>query len=153
MPTKTLVLNGNENYSDIPALIGDIANLQEQINQIAAGNSVAGKEPTILEITDNLLIKGASKEICYHSISYETTPNTIKVLFYSKKGHQRKGMNSKFYKDFVNGKLYFDKNSVVKAYSYFDTTLGDSKAELQQQFKENFIDNFIEGESIFFCSW
>ena len=117
-----------------------------------AGNSVAGKEPTILEITDNLFIKGASKEICYHSITYETTPNTIKVLFYSEKGHQRKGMNSKFHKDFVSGKLYFDKDSVVKAYSYIDSTRGDSKG-IQQYFKENFIDNFIEGESIFFSSW
>jgi len=152
LATKTLVLNEHENYSDIPALIGGIANLQEQINQLAAGNSVAGKEPTILEITDNVLIKGASKEIFYHSITYETTPNTIKVLFYSEKGHQRKGMNSKFYNDFANNKLYFDKASVVKAYSYIDLTRGGNK-ELQQYFTENFIDNFIEGESIFLCSW
>ena len=149
LATKTLVLETHENFAGIPSLVGDITHLQEQINQIAAKHSVPGKAPTILDITDHLFANDTLKEICYYSITYETAPHIIKALFYSKKGHQRKGMNNKFYKDFVNGKLYFDKDSVVKAYSYFDPT----QAELQQQFKENFIDNFIEGESIFFCSW
>ena len=55
-------------------------------------------------------------------------------------------MNSKFYEDFINGKLYFDKTSVLKAYDYLESRPSDSIEELQKSFKAQFIDNFIEGE-------
>lgn len=153
LATKTLVSKTNKSYSDIPNLVGDLTYLQEHANQLAADNAFPDKKPTILKIVNNLLTKDKSKEVYYHSITYKSPPKTKKVLFYSVKGYQRKGMNSKFIKDFVNEKLYFDKNSLLKAYSYLDPTWSDDKTELQQHFKETFIDNFIEGESIFFISW
>jgi len=153
LATKLLVLSTQKSYSEMPNLIGELTHLQEQINQIAIDNSFIDKEPAILKIADNLHIGNTSKDVYYYSVSYEAAPTKKKVLFYSEKGYQRKGMNAKFYDDFVNDKLYFDKDSVVKAYSYLDPTWGDSKTELQQHFKENFINNFIEGESIFLISW
>jgi hypothetical protein len=153
LATKILVLEKQKSYSEMPNLIGEIAFLQAQINQIAIDNSFPDKEPAIMKIVDNLFAKDTLREVSYHSISFESAPKTIKVLFYSEKGHQRKGMSSNFYNDFANNKLYFDKESVVKAYSYLDPTGGGSKADLQQYFKGNFVDNFIEGESVFLVSW
>ena len=151
--TKEMVLKSHEHYSEKPTIIGDLNSLGQQINEIASENSLSGKEPLILRVVDNLLTKEVSREVFYHSISYETSSKIIKVLFHVDKGYQRKGMNTNFYEDFENGKLYFDKNSVLKAYTYIKPPTSDSKDELKNNFKENFIDNFIEGESIFFASW
>jgi hypothetical protein len=151
--TKEMILQTHEDFSEKPILIGQIEDLKEQINQIASANSITENELLFLKIVDNIITKDSLKEIFYHSISYETNPKVIKVLFHTEKGYQRKGMNSKFYEDFINDKLYFDKTSVLKAYDYLEPRPGDSKEELQKNFKIQFIDNFIEGESIFLASW
>jgi len=153
LPTKEMILQTHPHYSDKPFLIGQLEDLKEQINQMASANSITENELTILKIEDNLLEKDTLKEIFYYSISYETNPKVLKVLFHTDKGYQRKGMNNKFYEDFINDKLYFDKASVLKAYDYLEPRAGDSKEELQKSFKAQFIDNFIEGESIFLASW
>jgi len=75
------------------------------------------------------------------------------VIFFESKGHQRKGMSSKFYSDFENDKLYFDLQSVIKAYQYLEADHISTLVELQDNFQKNFIDNFVEGESIFHISW
>lgn len=77
----------------------------------------------------------------------------IKVMYFQQEGYQRKGMNSKFYNDFENDKLYFDLESVRKAYNYLEADHISSLKELQHNFQENFLDNFIEGKSIFQVSW
>lgn len=78
-------------------------------------------------------------------------PDTGKdaALFFVEKGYQRKGMIPAFYKDFKNAVPYIDIASVKKAYQYIEPASPD----LLVTFKEQFIDNFIEGESIFFASW
>jgi hypothetical protein len=76
-----------------------------------------------------------------------------KVIYFQQEGYQRKGMNSKFYSDFENDKLYFDLESLRKAYNYLEADHISSLKELQQNFQENFINNFIEGKSIFQVSW
>lgn len=151
--TKDIVLENHSHYSEKPILIGDIEQLGKQINDIVSAASLLDKEPLILKTVDNLFTDDESKEIFYHSISYETEPTPIKVLFYSEKGHQRKGMNNDFYENFINGKIYFDKDAVLKAYNYLEPRPGDNKEELQHKFKEQFIDNFNEGESMFFINW
>jgi len=75
------------------------------------------------------------------------------ILYFAEKGYQRKGMNPKFYEDFENDKLYFDLQTVLKAYQYLKADHVNSLEELQLNFKKNFIENFVEGESIFFASW
>jgi hypothetical protein len=45
----------------------------------------------------------------------------IQVLYHTEKGYQRKGMNSEFYKVFVNGKAYVDKTDVIRAGRYLRT--------------------------------
>ena len=75
------------------------------------------------------------------------------VIYFESKGYQRKGMSGKFYSDFENDKLYFDLQSVIKAYKYLEADHISTLAELQENFQKNFIDNFVEGESIFHISW
>jgi hypothetical protein len=75
------------------------------------------------------------------------------VLYFKEKGYQRKGMSSRFYKDFQNDKPYFDLYTVKKAYQYLEADHISSLEELQWNFQKNFIENFVEGESIFFASW
>ena len=75
------------------------------------------------------------------------------IMYVVGKGYQHKGMNSNFFKDFQNGKPYFDLESVRKAYQYLQTDHISSLEELQQNFQKNFIDSFVEGESIFCASW
>ena len=75
------------------------------------------------------------------------------VIYFEKKGYQRKGMSRKFYSDFRNDGFYFDLPSIKKAYQYLEGDHINSLKELQENFQKNFIDNFIEGESIFFVSW
>lgn len=78
---------------------------------------------------------------------------TGNVIYFESKGYQRKGMSDKFYSDFGNDKLYFDLQSVIKAYQYLEADHISTLVELQNNFQENFIDNFVEGESIFHISW
>ena len=76
-----------------------------------------------------------------------------KVIYFQSKGYQRKGMNGRFYTDFGNDSLHFDLQSVKNAYHYLERDHISSLEELQENFQKNFIDNFTEGESIFFVSW
>jgi hypothetical protein len=62
-------------------------------------------------------------------------------------------MSGKFYSDFQNDGIYYDLQSVKKAYHYLEGDHISSKQELQINFQKNFIDNFVEGESIFLISW
>jgi len=75
------------------------------------------------------------------------------VIFFLQKGYQRKGMSGKFYSDFQNDGIYYDLQSVARAYHYLEGDHISSKQELQINFQKNFIDNFVEGKSIFLISW
>ena len=75
------------------------------------------------------------------------------VMYVKTKGYQRKGMKRKFYSEFKNDGLYFDLESVKKAYHYLEADHISTLSELQENFQKNFIDNFVEGESIFHISW
>jgi hypothetical protein len=73
------------------------------------------------------------------------------ALNYSERGYQRKGMNREFYQQFENCKLYFDIDSLIKAKKHLDITA--DRPDLSDTFQQDFIDNFVEGESFFFASW
>lgn len=76
----------------------------------------------------------------------------IKVFYCEEVGYQRKGMKQQFYEDFNDCQVYLRKEDVLKAFRYLD--IGDKhRPTLEKDFKESFIDNFIEGESFFFASW
>ena len=151
--TRDIVLETNEDHAGKPYIIGDIALLEKEIAAIESKNSLEGKQSMSLRITDNILEEDRLREIYYDVISYETGPALVKVLFYSEKDHQRKDMSEAFYNDFKNGKLYFDKASVIKAGSYLWAPDDKAREDLQASFKKVFIDTFVEGESIFFATW
>ncbi|WKZ60579.1 MAG: hypothetical protein QY309_03680 [Cyclobacteriaceae bacterium] len=151
--TKDLVVKRTPSHIDKPTLVGDIDDLNLELKKLATENSVKETDPIVLKSIDNLLTKETAKEVYYHTVSYETGSKKIKGLYWTAKGYQRKGMNKDFYKDFENCKLYFDKASVLKASLYLKPTWDNDDLELKKEFKKNFIDNFVEGESIFFGSW
>jgi hypothetical protein len=151
--TKDLITKRTPSYNDKPILIGNINNLNSELRELATRNLIQNKEPLVLKSIDNLLTKETAKEIYYHSVSFETGSLKIQVLYWTTKGYQRKGMNKYFYDDFENCKLYFDKASVLKASSYLKPTWDKQDEALKTHFKSNFVDNFVEGESIFFGSW
>lgn len=76
-----------------------------------------------------------------------------KVLYHTDAGYQRSGMNSQFFKHFTNDTLYFRKEDVISALRYIYDDDPSYYKELVDNFQHNFIDNFIEGDSIFFISW
>jgi hypothetical protein len=80
-------------------------------------------------------------------------PDIDKVIYYEEKGYQRKGVAAGFINVFENNKLYFQKEDVIRVKSFLKAENDASQALLEQRFQENFIDNFIEGESIFFINW
>lgn len=151
--TRDIVLETNDDHAGKPYIIGDITLAGKEIAAIESENGLESKESMTLRITDNILSNDRLREVYYDVISYETGPALVKVLFYSEKAHQRKGMTEAFYKDFENGKLYFDKASVSKACTYLSAPDDKTREDLQASFKKLFIDSFVEGESIFFASW
>ena len=78
---------------------------------------------------------------------------SIEVIFFVDIGYQRKQMNEHFIRDFKNGVAYFDIDTVKKAMSYLKVIDKKDQTELIQIFQRDFIDNFTEGESIFWASW
>ena len=74
-------------------------------------------------------------------------------IYYSEKGHLRKRMTENFIKAFENDKLYFSIDDVKEAKSYLKAREDESQTELEINFQKNFVDNFVEGESIFVISW
>ena len=63
-----------------------------------------------------------------------------------------KNLVSNFINGFKNDKLYFRLEDVKKAKSFLLANPGESQADIENTFQEKFIDNFIEGESVFFIS-
>ncbi|SFM61391.1 hypothetical protein SAMN05428949_0177 [Chitinophaga sp. YR627] len=92
-------------------------------------------------------------EITYTRRFYSMHDVKRKVLYHTDAGYQRRGMNQDFFKIFTNDTLYFRKEDVIRAMDYiYDDDPADYKERIDN-FRQNFIDNFIEGESIFFISW
>lgn len=73
------------------------------------------------------------------------------AAWFNEIGYQRKGMTLDFFEQFENCKLYFDSASVRKAAQHLE--ISPDRAELPQSFLKDFVENFIEGESIFFASF
>lgn len=76
-----------------------------------------------------------------------------KVIYFETKGYQRKGMSVEFFLDFKNDELHFDLQSIERAYEYLKQDHINTLEELQRNFQENFINNFVEGKSLFLISW
>lgn len=74
-------------------------------------------------------------------------------IYYSKKGQLRKQVNENFIKVFENEKLYFLLEEVKRAKLHLEVGNNGNQIELEKEFQKSFIDNFIEGESIFFISY
>jgi hypothetical protein len=76
-----------------------------------------------------------------------------KIIYFKSLGYQSWGMNKQFYNNFTNDSIYFRLEDVEKAYQFLTTDQRNKIKPLQKNFRDNFINNFIEGESIFHVSW
>ncbi len=76
-----------------------------------------------------------------------------KFIYFKSLGYQSGGINKQFYKEFTNDTIYFQLQDIEKAYKYLATDQLNRINNLQKNFKDNFINNFIEGKSIFHVSW
>ena len=76
-----------------------------------------------------------------------------KGMFFDLKGQQRKGMRREFFSDFENDRIYFELQIAAVLYGYLSADHVNTLVELQLNFQLNFIDNFVEGESVFVVSW
>jgi hypothetical protein len=152
---KTLYLAHYPVGQDDPykrVLVGSLASLEHEIRQLETMHNVDAASQFIGSETDYPLSEKYGLGVCYDLVSYSFAGRTRPVIYWNTKGYQRKGMNGYFYNDFKDGKLYFDQATVIRASRYLSppSIYGE---KLKAHFQENFIDNFIEGESIFFASW
>lgn len=99
-------------------------------------------------------------------LSFEEIPvfkKKVPVIYWEEVGYQRKGLNSKFYQDYEDGKIgYFvwtkaELERYLDEYCDEDTEIehGDTKytATYKDNFKVNIIDNFTEGTDVVSFSW
>lgn len=95
-----------------------------------------------------------------------TYEKKIKVLYYDEVGYQRKGLNAKFYDDYVNGKIgYFvwTKAELERykqeycdephEYIYPNGTKSGDIVYPKENFQRNIINNFTEGEDCVIFDW
>lgn len=132
--------NGN-----VVFLVGEFDNIVDEIFKIENDKGLGSMHRFITEIGgENRTEKDPVM------IEYAETYTRVPVIYWKEIGYQRKGMDPAFYEAFENCKLYFRKEDVLRASTYRSGV--DSKY-YQRTFQEEFIDNFIEGESIFLASW
>ncbi|NLR58236.1 hypothetical protein HGH93_09015 [Chitinophaga polysaccharea] len=136
--------------ADSALLAGSIQDLAMDIFNIEAERNLDIEEKMITEthLRDNTDPGGPL--LWTTQISYPIAFSKRQVIYFEEVGYQRKGMNMPFYSEFVNCKPYFYKADVLKAASYLDI---DHRPEVTMYFPTEFIDNFIEGKSVFFASW
>jgi hypothetical protein len=127
-------------------LTGSLDELKDEISQIELDNNlwVEGKSISDRSYIDNLAIEDGYTE--YILIEYPLSCKKRQVIYTKEIAYQRKGVNTQFYKDFSNCTSYIKKEDVLRAATYVDPAL-------VERFKADFIDNFVEGESIFMVSW
>jgi hypothetical protein len=89
----------------------------------------------------------------FQHLFIQTEGEELPVIFFKEIGYQRGCMNRRFYRDFENDKLYFERHFAEKAYHYIEANSNFTVQELQNNFQKHFVESFIEGESIFFSSW
>jgi hypothetical protein len=141
-----------EDEKEKRVLVGHLPDLENQMRQFELEYKLDPASQLISSETDHSLSEKYGMGFFYHLVSYSFDGHTRPVIYWATKGYQRKGMNGYFYNDFKNDKLYFDKATAIRASRYLSppSIYGE---KLKTHFQENFIDNFIEGESIFFASW
>ncbi|KAA2239435.1 hypothetical protein F0L74_24860 [Chitinophaga agrisoli] len=140
---------GREQYTAV--LTGLMDQLGEKIAHLETLYClpVANKSHSVVEVRTPA---SGEEKLYIQMLSYPISYQTERVLYFKSMGYQRKGMIPAFYEDFINCKNYFKKEDVLKAATYLDLD-NKNRPELIKHFPAQFIDNFIEGASIFFASW
>lgn len=131
-------------------LVGHIDRLAGEISAIESGNGLLPADRSVAE--DGVAMISNNDSVSYTTIKYPIGDVTAKVIYWKEIGYQRKRMSGNFYEDFGNCKLYFRKSDVLKAANCLSADREELPG-LRDHFKAGFIDNFVEGESIFFASW
>ncbi len=99
---------------------------------------IVSESPELLPLFSHLI---RVKHFSYPDEEYDE-----EVFYYETISYQRKGVNGSFYQDFENDKCLVDKAEVEKMWQYV-------VEERKQNFKIEFVDRFINGETIVIVSW
>jgi hypothetical protein len=158
-----LIIKKKEDYDKI---IKEGLILENQILEVFIGDKFKWDwEKIIKKYFDDNKIKNASdKIITIGSKDLEfMTASTLKTVmvkgvYYNEVGYQRKGMNGIFYNDYTKYFLWGNKEDFIKAYDCLDDSCycdsdENTLKEMQEYFKENFLDNYIFGKSLLLASF
>ena len=110
-----------------------------------------------IENWSNTIITIGSKDLEFMTASTIKTV-TVKGMYYSEVGHQRNGMNEIFHNDFTEFFLWGNKRDFLKAYECLDDSRycdrdENTLKEMQEYFKDRFINSFIFGKSLLMVSF
>lgn len=128
-------IDWQERNGNVRFLVRGVDNIAEEIMHLERKYNLSGMHQFNHAI-------GAMKDET--SIEYAESYEMVPVIYWKNIGHQRKGMKPAFYEAFENCKVYCQKEDVIRAATYLIE---------KGTFQEDFIDNFIEGDSVFFSSW
>ncbi|WP_212005216.1 hypothetical protein [Chitinophaga sp. HK235] len=129
-------------------LTGNMQDLMPLIRQTETEKNLAQAQRTDIESSFN----HGPITIDFQIIQYRTVIPDKEVLYWEQHGYQRKQMHSRFYEEFINNKLYFSIDEVLLAYEFIEPCK-EEETETPLLFRQNFVDNFEGGTSIFFPSW
>lgn len=129
-------------------LTGTMESLAPVIYEIETEKELGAARQTIIEGHVN----DGTDYFDYLMIQYRTVYPEQRLLYFEECGYQRKQMTPAFYEYFTNDKLYFSIDEVLLAYQYIEPWKGSEEATFRN-FKENFIDSFEGGISVFMPSW
>lgn len=103
---------------------------------------------------DNFWDNLETKRIYYKDVPKKKVQ--VKVLFYEHVGYQRRGLNARFYEDYMDGKIgYFvwTKKELLRYVKDYCDKKTKTNGGPKRQFKENIIDSFVEGQDVVTFSW
>lgn len=80
-------------------------------------------------------------------------PPLVPVIYFETVGYQRKQMSASFYNDFENDAIFGNVSACFKALTYIEGIGIRETMAVRKDFRENFIDSFEEGKSLFFVNW
>jgi hypothetical protein len=147
---RNICLNHHPYLRSKPSLVGVYEQLEEKIKQVAKEHNIHESPAFTTQPRDMTMSQKHNRIIDYTKLVYQAGTEMVKVLYYKQLGYQRKGMTKGFYETFGSPFYCWEKKDVLLAASFLET---DSSEKFRQDFISDFVNNFVEGESIFLGSY
>ncbi len=137
----------NDGYRNFKMIVSKTDNqFKEKINHFEKEHKIEKVKKTKSLIEVNL--KNGSK-ILFESLCYEGELN-CKVAYFQEVGYQRKGMGNGFSNYFKNDSFYSELKNFEKLLDFYSR---NNHMYEEGNIKNNFIKNYVKGESLMMISW